>query len=146
MTTTTSNKPTHRVYAVTKRGDKSTDDFLVLDRVHRDEKLPDALKPRINGLLSAGVVERTGRGKIILSKKLYAFMGETGVHTRMQGLDRETEKELLLKHLRSVGTDGAPVAELLQVLKDRSRGHVRALLAELRATGRARNSGTTKAG
>ena len=124
----------------------TTDDFLVLDRVHRDEKLLDALKPRIKGLLTAGVVERTGRGKIILSKKLYAFMGETGVHTRKQGLDRETEKELLLKHLRSVGADGAPVSELLQVLKDRSRGHVRALLSELREAGRTRNSGTTKAG
>ena len=97
-------------------------------------------------MLAAGVVERTGRGKVILSKTLYAFMGETGVHTRKQGLDRETEKELLLKHLRSVGTDGAPVSELLQVLKDRSRGHVRGLLEELRDDGRARSTGTTKAG
>ena len=33
-----------------------------------------------------------------------------------------------------------------QPAKDRSRGHVRGLLAELREAGRARNSGTTKAG
>ncbi len=64
----------------------TTDDFLVLDRVHRDETLSDALKPRIKGLLAAGLVERTGRGKVIISKKLDAFMGETGVHTRTQAL------------------------------------------------------------
>ena len=60
------------------------------------------------------------------------FLGETGVHTRKNGLDRETEKELLLKHLKAAGTDGAPMGELLQVLKDRSRGHVRGLMHELR--------------
>ena len=124
----------------------TTDDFLVLDLVHRDEALPERLKQRIKGLLAAGVVERTGRGKVILSKKLYAFLGQTGEHTRKAGLDRETEKELLLKHLKSTDSNGAPVAELLQVLKDRSRGHVRGLLAELRDEGRARNSGSTKAG
>lgn len=124
----------------------TTDDFLVLDIVHRDEALPDTLKSRLKGLLEAGVIERTGRGKVILSKKLYAFIGETGVHTRKKGLDRETEKELLLKHLKSAGADGAPVAELMQVLKDKTRGHVRGLLNELRDEGRARSTGSTKAG
>lgn len=124
----------------------STDDFLLLDLVHRGEALPETLKLRIKGLLAAGVVERTGRGKVILSKKLYAFIGETGVHTRKQGLDRETEKELLLKHLRSAGPGGAPVSELVQVLKDKTRGHVRGLLGELRDEGRVRSTGTTKAG
>jgi ATP-dependent DNA helicase RecG len=123
----------------------STDDFLVIDLVHRDEPLHDHLKDRIKGLIAAGVVERSGRGKIILSRKFYAFLGEKGVHTRKKGLDRETEKELLLKHLEAAGAEGAPMGELLQVLKDRSRGHVQRLINELREDGRAHVLGPTRA-
>ena len=88
----------------------TTDDFLVLDLVHRDEALPEPLKSRIKGLLAAGVVERTGRGKVILSRRFYSFLGAPGEHTRKAGLDRETEKELLMKHLIA-GSGGAPMAE-----------------------------------
>jgi ATP-dependent DNA helicase RecG len=124
----------------------STDDFLVIDLVHRDERPPIHLKERVKALVDAGVLERSGRGKIILSRKFYGFLGEKGVHTRKRGLDRETEKELLIKHLKLVGAEGAPMRELLQVLKDRSRGYVRSLMNELRDEQRARNSGPTKAG
>ena len=124
----------------------STDDFLVVDLIHRDEKPPNQLKDRVKALVDAGVLERSGRGKIILSRKFHGFLGEKGVHTRKKGLDRQTEKELLIKHLKSVGAEGAPMRELLQVLKDRSRGYVRNLMNELRDEQRARSSGPTKAG
>ena len=124
----------------------STDDFLVIDLVHREEALPDHLKDRTKGLVTAGIIERTGRGKLILSRRFYSFLGETGVHTRKTGLDRETEKELLLKHLKAAGAHGAPMAELVQVLKDRSRGHVQRLINELRDEARAHSVGTTRAG
>lgn len=124
----------------------STDDFLVIDLVHRGEPVPDHLKNRIKGLVDSGAVERSGRGKVILSRKFYTFLGEPGIHTRKAGLDRETEKELLLKHLKAAGELGAPMAELLQVLKDRSRAHVKGLMNELRDESRANNAGATKAG
>ena len=76
---------------------------LTIDLVHRDEPLTDRLRERVKGLVDAGVVERSGRGKVILSRKFYAFLGEKGVHTRKKGLDRETEKELLLRHITSAG-------------------------------------------
>jgi ATP-dependent DNA helicase RecG len=123
----------------------STEDFLAIDLVHHGEPLPDHLRERVNGLLDSGVIERSGRGKVILSRKFYAFLGEKGVHTRKKGLDRETEKELLLKHLQAAGSEGAPMAELLQVLKDRSRGHVQRLINELRAEDRAHVVGPTRA-
>jgi ATP-dependent DNA helicase RecG len=41
----------------------STDDFLVIDLVHRGEIVPDHLKPRIEHLLDQGVIERMGRGR-----------------------------------------------------------------------------------
>jgi len=123
----------------------STDDFLAIDRIHHDEPLSDRLKDRVKGLTNAGVVERSGRGKVILSRKFYAFLGEKGVHTRKKGLDRETEKELLIKHMEAARVEGAPMGELLQVLKDRSRGHVQRLINELRDVGRAHVVGPTRA-
>jgi ATP-dependent DNA helicase RecG len=123
----------------------STDDFLAIDVIHRGDPLPDRLKDRLKALIDAGVVERSGRGKVILSRKFYSFLGQSGVHTRKQGLDRETEKELLLKHLKAAEAEGAPMAELVQVLKDRSRGHVQRLINEIRDEGRAHMVGPTKA-
>lgn len=43
---------------------------------------------------------------------LYEVMGTPGVHTRQQGLDYETNKALLLKHLASCGELGAKMADL----------------------------------
>jgi ATP-dependent DNA helicase RecG len=123
----------------------STDDFMAIDLIHRELPLPEHLKERAIVLIAAGAVERIGRGKLILSRRLYAFLGETGVHTRKTGLDRETEKALLLKHLTAAGVEGAPMGELVQVLKDRSRGHVQRLINELRDEGRAHSTGTTRA-
>jgi ATP-dependent DNA helicase RecG len=119
----------------------STDDFLVIDLVHKEQELSERLELRVPRLVDAGVLERPGRGKLILSRKFYTFLGETGVHTRKKGLDRETEKELLLKHLKAAGADGAPIKELLQVLPHRTRDQVRALLNELREEQRVRNEG-----
>ena len=94
--------------------------------------------------MAAGVIERTGRGKLILSRRFYAHLGEAGVHTRKAGLDRETEKELLLKHLKSAGARGAPMAELVQVLPGKSRDHIKRLLEQLRDAGRAHVTGAKR--
>lgn len=92
------------------------------------------------GLVAAGAVETLGRGKgthYILSEALYAVLGAKGTHTRRKGLDHETNKALLLKHLARQGSEGAPLAELRQVLPALPASAVQALLAELRAEGRA---------
>lgn len=91
-----------------------------------------------------GAVERVGRGKLILSRRLYTFLGQAGVHTRKAGLDRETEKELLLKHLKTAGLSGAPMAELLQVLPGKNRDHIKRLLEQLRDESRAHVTGTKR--
>jgi ATP-dependent DNA helicase RecG len=78
------------------------------------------------------VVERSGRGKIILSRKFYAFLGEKGVHTRKKGLDRETEKELLLKHLEAAGSEGVRRQVLWDGLRLLRREALARLLLEVR--------------
>lgn len=116
----------------------STYDLLALDRLSRDEPLPEALRWRLPALLAAGAVESVGRGRgvrYLLSRRLYAALGAKGVYTRRRGLDRETNKALLLKHLRDQGEAGAPLSELRQVLPSESEAGVRRLLDELRKDG-----------
>ena len=98
----------------------------------------------VDGGPSPVIVVRTGRGKLILSRRFYSFLGETGVHTRKAGLDRETEKELLMKHLNAAGAVGAPMAELIQVLPGKSRDHIKRLLEQLRDGGRAHVTGAKR--
>ncbi|MBA4264018.1 MAG: transcriptional regulator [Comamonadaceae bacterium] len=116
----------------------STDDFLALDALHREQPLKASLKERLPGLLAMGAVESMGRGKgarYMLSKALYAAMGAKGTHTRKKGLDHETNKALLLKHVSSQGRDGAPLAELRQVLPALPGSAVQSLMNELRKGG-----------
>jgi ATP-dependent DNA helicase RecG len=96
--------------------------------------------------LDQGVVERVGRGKFILSRKFYDFARTRGVYTRKRGLDRETNKALLLKHIEDNQNEGSPLAELLQVLPGLSRPQVQTLLRELRREGKSHPVGKTKAG
>ncbi|MEO7271144.1 MAG: ATP-binding protein [Vicinamibacterales bacterium] len=117
----------------------STDDFLTLDYVHREEPLPPHLQARVHGLVDQGALESVGRGRgtrYLLSQRLYAAMGAKGVRTRRKGLDHETKKALLQQHLAEQGDGGAGLAELRQVLPAESESAVQRLLAEMRAEGR----------
>ncbi len=123
-------------------------DFIVLDHVHRDVPIPDSCKARVAALLDLGVIERAGK-KLILSKALYAFLGERGRYTRAKGLDDPTMKALIQKHLREVSQDdGASLDELLSVLKAASptRGRVQRLLREMRDAGDITLRGKTRGG
>lgn len=127
----------------------SVEDLLALDLIEREEELWEELKPRLKPLLELGAIERVGRGRgvrYILSRKLYSYLGRSGTYTRQRGLDRETNKALLLTHIQRCGERGAPLGELLQVLPGLSRDQVRTLLRELRAEGHVRVEGVRRAG
>ena len=77
------------------------------------------MRDRIPRLVEAGAVEQWGRGRgrqYLLSRSLYASLGRAGAYTRKRGLDRETNKALLMQHLTDSGAEGAPIRDLLQVL------------------------------
>ena len=114
--------------------DFTTDDLLVINRVHNGQPIPDILRLRIEPLLDQGVIERTGHGKgtrFLLSKRFYRHLGKIGVYTRKLGLDRETNKALLLKHIRDNQNTGARMEELRQVLPALARSQIQVLLREL---------------
>jgi len=56
----------------------TTEDFLVLDLLHREQPVPAALRPRLPSLLKLGLIESVGRGRgarYLLARGLYAHLG-----------------------------------------------------------------------
>lgn len=122
----------------------TTQDFLLLDIIHRDEIVPDDLKDRLPNLLAQGIIERKARVKYMLSRRFYQFIGQSGAYTRRRGLDRETNKMLLLKHIRDNAREGSNLDELTQVLPSIPIYTVRDMLQELKKDGLITHSGHTK--
>ena len=126
----------------------STYDFLALDYLRREQAVPEHLKTSLPGLVAAGAVESMGRGRgtrYILARGLYAALGGKGVYTRKKGLDRGTNKALLLKHIQDNAASGAQMEEFRQVLPALSRSQIQVLLRELRREQSIHSVGVTKA-
>lgn len=90
-------------------------------------------------------MEALGSGKYILSQSFYTFLGQKGVYTRKRGLNRETNKALLLKDISDNNAEGSKLVELLQVLPSHTRDQVQKLLLELKAESKVHNKGRTSA-
>lgn len=123
----------------------STGDFLVINALYHEIDVAENLYPNLKRLTEIGIVEHAGRKKFVLARSLYEAAGKLGVHTRIVGLDRDTNKELLLKHIRKNGEKGTPFKELQQVLPGHSRNQLQVLTRELRKEGRIYCEGNTKA-
>ena len=122
----------------------SVADLVVLDAVHRGLNIPEPIADRLTDLIALGAVERLDRTRLVLSKSFYVIQGKPGEYTRRAGLDRETRKELLLRHMTDSAAAGAPLEELSQVLPQASRNELKVLLRELKDAGRAHVKGTTR--
>ena len=125
----------------------STSDFLLLDYIHRESRVPGQLQNRLPSLVEKGVIERFGRGrgvKYILSRRFYKMVNEKGVYTRKKGLDRETNKALLLKHIKENAGSGSRLKELMQVLPALSKNQVQTLMKELKTDGKIYKTGVTR--
>lgn len=126
----------------------STNALLVLDLIHRERPIPQDLRPELKTLLEQGIIERIGHGRgirYILSRKFYHFLGQKGTYTRKIGLDRETNKELLFKHIQENAKHGSRLQEMIQVLPAVSRAQVQLLLGEMERANRIHHSGRTNA-
>ena len=123
----------------------TTTDFLVINALYYEKPLNNNMRLRLKHLIEMGIVEHVSRNKYVLARSLYSAAGKQGIHTRRVGLDRETNKELLLKHIHDKGDEGAPFKELQQVLPGHNRGQIQVLLRELRKNGRTHCVGNTSA-
>ena len=127
----------------------SVEDMLVLDMLRAGDAIPERLRARLQPLRELGLVEAIGHGRgarYFLAKKLYVVIGDRAGYTKKRGLDRETNKALLLKHLEHYKTEGSQLRDLMRVLPSLSRGQVQSLMRDLRREGRAHAVGVTSAG
>jgi len=124
-----------------------THDFLVLDLVHREQAVPEGLRPRLLHLREQGIVETIGRGRgtrYLLSRRFYGSIGRLGTYTRRRGLDRNANRALLLKHIQDNARRGSNLEELQQVLPGLSRYQVQTLVRELKKAGLIRKAGEVR--
>ena len=125
----------------------TTDDFLLIDAIHREIDFPERLRSQLPRLADLGIVEKKGRGRgarHLLSERLCRFAGDRGAYTRRKGLDKETNKALLLKHIMRNSAVGSPLMDLQQVLPAQSRQQIQRLLAELKAARKVHVEGKTR--
>jgi len=124
------------------------EDLLVLDLVNREQRIHPDLMRRVPVLLEHGVIERVGRGRgtrYLLSRRFHRSLGRTGAYTRRRGLDRDTNKALLLKHVEGAAATGTALAELQEVLPALSKNQIQTLLRELKQDGKIFVQGVTRA-
>lgn len=118
------------------------EDLVVLDAIHGERPTAPNLRGRLTELLRIGAVEQVEAGRFVLSQRFYELRGRPGEYTRRRGLDRETRKELLLRHVRTTGAVGAPLRDLSQVLPEASHDELAELLGELMGEARIEQSST----
>lgn len=94
---------------------------------------------------NSGASTKWRRLEYVLARSLYAATGKTGVHTRHVGLDKDTNKALLLKHIRQNNDVGTPFKELQQVLPGLTRGQIQRLMQELKDSHQVYPQGKTSA-
>ncbi len=127
----------------------SVEDLLLLDAISQGLKPDPAEAKDLARLVDTGVVEKSGHGrgvKYVLSRRFYSFLGKTGAYTRKRGLDRETNKALLLKHIVDSGVAGCALGELEEVLPALSTSQVQKLLQQLKTDRKVRVVGVRRAG
>ncbi len=86
-----------------------------------------------SSLEELGLIERLGHKKWILSKEYYTSIKHTGEYTRKRGLDKQTNKMLILEHLKQ--HKKGYVTDLVEAVK-KPKLTVNKYLSELRKEGK----------
>ncbi len=110
-------------------------DFLILGLIASGKRLPTELQPHVPRLIELGILNRTGRGKPILSKRLYPSTTEVSVETAERERVRQQDLTALRDYIHQKGAEGTPVQELINLLSHLTRHQVKRLLAKLREEG-----------
>ena len=110
----------------------SVNDLITLEKIKNNEKTSTGSKI-IRRLLNNDLIEKAGQ-KYILSKKYYEDIGKKGEYTRRKGLDKNTNKTLILSHLK-LHKKGY-MKEFVEALKDVPNKTINRYLYELKEEGK----------
>ncbi|GBE37445.1 divergent AAA domain protein [bacterium BMS3Bbin08] len=122
----------------------SFDEIYELEQIRENQ--PVASLQSSDKFLNAGIVEQVGKtsgAKYILSHAYYAHEGKVGVHTKLSGLSRAKNKELILKHLRM---NKGFRHDLQDAFKELKAKDISNLLQELRRANKIEYVGPKKTG
>jgi len=120
----------------------STEQWLILDAVSREEHVGDSYLESIDKLLELKLVVRVSGGRFILPKVYYEFLGREASYSRLR--EREEKKETLEAHLEAHRLDGSAISDLQKVLPDKERKYIRRLLSELQDEDRIHSEGENR--
>ena len=109
----------------------STVDFLIVRLLLTDSKLPEYYKKRARHLVELGVLENSSRDRFLVSRKYYKNIGKAGTFTKLKGLDNNTNKELLKRHMHNMGNSGVRLSDFQDVLPFLSVRQIQWLLKQM---------------
>ena len=123
----------------------SFEDIYLLEKIR--EHRPDVDSSATTRLKNLGLIELHGKGrgvKYLLSHKYYASTGTTGVHTRLKGIPRKAQKQLIIEHLTR--NKSATAKDFGDIFPHLSRHSINGLLKDLKKEGKVKSEGITRAG
>lgn len=125
--------------------------FLSFEEIYELEKIREHQKfenlKHKNKFLELGIIEQIGRtsgAEYILSHKYYVFEGKIGKHTRLAGIPREKQKELILKHFEK--NKKGYMKDFQDIFPELKKMDVSNLLQELKIAGLVEHVGSKKKG
>lgn len=121
---------TKYVYRITHNLNKILNDEELRTLYSLKDSPQKCLSAKIRKLLDTGIVEKTSRGKYMLSRKYYDYIDKKAEYTRRKGLDKQTNKELIIKHLEY--HKKGYISEFMEVLKDIPKPTINRYLNELK--------------
>jgi ATP-dependent DNA helicase RecG len=121
------------VFLVAYRRQKVLNDqeLVILNKIKNGDKINS--QPITQNLLELGLIEHVGTNKYILSRKYYLEAGNRGEYTRKKGLDKETKKALIVKHIKEWGR--GYMKEFTQVLNGVPKPTISRYVDELKEDG-----------
>jgi ATP-dependent DNA helicase RecG len=130
-----------------KKIEWAVSDLLIIDQIRRGEKVENTYQSAIQRLKEQGFIELVGHGrgtKYILSKRFYSFLGKKGTYTRQKGLDFDSKKALLLKHIEN--HEKGYFHDFKGVFPELTDGQIKSLLRALKEEGKVFFEGSKKGG
>ena len=120
----------------------STEQWLALDRLSREEQLRNCSSESVDQLLSLQLIERVSATRFILLRLYYEFLDRIDSYNRMR--EKEIKRELLESELQKYRVDGLHISDLDKILPDEERKAIRRLLKDLEDDNRVHAKGENR--